>query len=123
MNPHILKEIKQKLLEQKQELEARLSWFTEKDTIKTHNYRTLFPDYGTKDDENAAEVATFSDRLSMEHTLELDLKDVTKALERIEKGTYGICQYCQKPIEEKRLLVRPTSSSCVSCKKKLKGED
>jgi len=123
MKKEIIEKINNSLLEEKKNLQERLSWFTEKDDSVKDNYRTKFPDYGNKDDENAAEVATFSDRLSMEHTLELDLKDINSALERIEKGTYGICKYCEQTIEEKRLFIRPTSSSCVSCKKKLKAEN
>ena len=122
MDKKTLETIKNKLLEEKSGLEERLKQFAQKDTSKQNNYKAVFPDYGSKDDENAAEVAAFSDRLSLEHTLEVDLRDVNKALENIEKGNYGICKYCKKPIGEKRLLVRPTSSSCVECKKKLKGE-
>ena len=58
----------------------------------------------------------------LEITLEKTLRDVKRALIAIEKGTYGVCKYCDKPIEEKRLLARPTSSSCVSCKKTLTDE-
>ena len=55
--------------------------------------------------------------------LEKELRDVNKSLDRITKDKYGICNHCGNPIEEERLKIRPTSSSCVSCKKKLKGEE
>ena len=122
MDKKTLDIIKKKLLDQRKELQERVEWFAKEDEDRKGNYKTLFPNYGTKDDENAAEVATFSDRISMEHTLELEMSDINKALASIEKGTYGICKYCKQSIEEKRLLVRPTSSSCVACKKRLKGE-
>ena len=122
MDKKTLDIIKKKLFDQRKELQERVEWFAKEDEDRKGNYKTLFPNYGTKDDENAAEVATFSDRISMEHTLELEMSDINKALASIEKGTYGICKYCKQSIEEKRLLVRPTSSSCVACKKRLKGE-
>ena len=122
MDKKTLDIIKKKLLDQRKELQERVEWFAKEDEDRKGNYKTLFPNYGTKDDENAAEVATFSDRISMEHTLELEMSDINKALASIEKGTYGTCKYCKQSIEEKRLLVRPTSSSCVACKKRLKGE-
>lgn len=122
MDLKALKVIKEKLLEQQKQLEERLSWFAKQDGSNPENYRSRFPDYGDKEDENAAEVAAYSDRISLEHTVESDLRDVHRAIQSIEKGTYGICQYCKNPIEEKRLLVRPTSGSCVTCKKQLKGE-
>lgn len=122
MDKETLKIIKDKLLAEKKSLEDRLKSFTEKDAGESDNYRSKFPSFGDKEDENAAEVATYGDQLSIEHTLELNLRDVNKALESIKKGKYGNCKYCGQPIEEKRLLARPTSSSCVACKKKLKGE-
>ncbi|HRU90169.1 MAG TPA: hypothetical protein P5094_02540 [Patescibacteria group bacterium] len=30
-----------------------------------------------------------------------------------------MCKYCHKKIDEKRLLARPFSSSCIKCKNKL----
>ncbi len=79
-----------------------------------------YPDYGSKEDENAAEVATLSDELSLEQKLEESLSDVRSALDRMKKGTYGMCRYCGKPIDPRRLAARPESSSCVSCKEQLK---
>lgn len=122
MDTQTLNTIKQNLEEEKKRLEDDLADFTKKDKTMDDNYRSEFPEYGNKEDENAAEVAEYSDRLSLEHTLEKQLRDVNKALASLAKGDYGICQHCGQPIEEKRLLVRPTSTSCVECKKKLKGE-
>ena len=117
-----IKSIQAKLLEQEQQLQERLRWFTTQDASNPDDYHSRFPDYGDKEDENAAEVGAYSDRISLEHAVESDLKDVRRALQDIERGSYGTCRHCGKPIEEKRLLIRPTSSSCVECKKKLKGE-
>ena len=41
------------------------------------------------------------------------LKEVNSALERIDKGTYGICEVCHDPIEEDRLLVDPLVRVCL----------
>jgi len=121
MKKENLEIIKQKLIEEKNKLEDTLKGIAQKGEVKG-DYKADFPNFGNKDDENAAEVADFSDRLSLEQSLELSLRDVNKALANIEKGTYGRCKYCNKPIDERRLMIRPTSSSCVECKKKLKGE-
>ncbi len=59
---------------------------------------------------------------SLKSALEKELRDVYKALERVEEGLYGICKYCDAIIEEDRLRARPTSSSCISCKKTLTDE-
>ncbi|PIP18007.1 MAG: hypothetical protein COX43_01125 [Parcubacteria group bacterium CG23_combo_of_CG06-09_8_20_14_all_35_9] len=114
--------IKEKLLEEKDRLERELKQFAEKNIHNKEDYETRFPDYGSKDDENAAEVAVFGDRLSLERRLEVSLRDAKNALERVAKGTYGVCKHCGRPIDLQRLLARPTSSSCINCKKSLKGE-
>ena len=78
---------------------------------------SVFPNYGDKEDENAAEVAEFEANLGIEQDLAKTLRDVASALERLATGTYGVCKYCHKPIDPRRLQARPTSSSCVECKK------
>ena len=41
------------------------------------------------------------------------LKEVSSALERIDRGTYGICEVCHDPIEEDRLMVDPLIRVCL----------
>jgi RNA polymerase-binding transcription factor len=41
---------------------------------------------------------------------------VKEALERVDNGTYGICESCGKPISEKRLIARPVTTECIECK-------
>lgn len=42
-------------------------------------------------------------------------KLVDEALEKIEKGNYGVCQQCDKTIPEARLNVVPFAQYCVKC--------
>lgn len=41
------------------------------------------------------------------------LRAIEEALERIEDGTYGLCEDCDEPINEKRLSVQPWTSLCI----------
>jgi sigma-B regulation protein RsbU (phosphoserine phosphatase) len=41
------------------------------------------------------------------------LQQVDSALERIDNGSYGICDVCKDPIEEDRLLVDPLITVCL----------
>jgi DnaK suppressor protein len=41
--------------------------------------------------------------------------DVVRALEKIDEGTYGLCDRCGALIPEERLEARPWSVLCVSC--------
>jgi DnaK suppressor protein len=41
--------------------------------------------------------------------------DVVRALEKLEEGTYGLCDRCGALIPEERLEARPWSVLCVRC--------
>ena len=41
---------------------------------------------------------------------------IREALERIEMGTYGICEECGEEISEQRLMARPVATLCIDCK-------
>ena len=84
-------------------------------------HRVKFPEYGDKADENAQEIDDYTTNLATDKLLESTLRDVEGALDRIAKGTYGICKYCKQPIGKKRMLARPVASTCVECKTKLQN--
>ena len=41
---------------------------------------------------------------------------IKEAIERIENGTYGICEMCGEEISEARLKARPVTTLCIDCK-------
>lgn len=45
-------------------------------------------------------------------------KQIKKALDRVKKGKYGICEDCGKMIDTDRLAVFPEATKCVKCEKK-----
>lgn len=114
--------IKTSLEELKIRLKNELGNIASKDTHTASHVTAAFPKYGNDEDDNAREVADYTTNKPLEISLEKTLVDVNKALDRLAKGNYGICKYCDQPIAEKRLLARPTSSACVSCKKTLTDE-
>lgn len=57
----------------------------------------------------------YEKELSVERNAEDLLAKVEHALERIEKGEYGICESCGKPIPVARLEVLPYATLCVAC--------
>ncbi len=48
-----------------------------------------------------------------EHKL---IKKIKNALERIENGTFGICEHCEEEITLDRLKARPVTTQCIDCK-------
>ncbi|HEV2206613.1 MAG TPA: TraR/DksA C4-type zinc finger protein [Candidatus Acidoferrales bacterium] len=44
-----------------------------------------------------------------------ELAEVERALIRIKKGEYGICEMCENPIREARLQALPWARLCIQC--------
>lgn len=123
MTTDLLQRFKGELVEEKARLEQELSDLGKKDPNHPGHFDTTYPESGgNSDDDNAAEVTEYADELSIEARLEGELRDVNKALVAIDQGTYGVCKYCNKEIDVKRLEARPASSSCINCKKLLTQE-
>jgi len=47
---------------------------------------------------------------------------IREAMQRIEDGTYGVCEICGKPIGEKRLEMIPYAPLCARCQMKTERE-
>lgn len=50
------------------------------------------------------------------------LAAVGEALERIEEGTYGVCEMCESDIAEGRLEAMPFTRVCVNCQQERERE-
>ena len=69
-----------------------------------------------------------NDRASFEsdRNCELQIRDrerqlilkLKEAIQRIDNGVFGICNFCGGPITEKRLMARPVTTLCIDCKMK-----
>ncbi|MEW6443567.1 MAG: TraR/DksA family transcriptional regulator [bacterium] len=57
-------------------------------------------------------------RLRLNERERQKLKQIEDALERIEEGTFGICDRCGEKIPFGRLKVMPSTTVCVACKTK-----
>ncbi len=115
--------MKARLLKDKERLEHDLADVAVKDPKQPGHYIAEYPESkGDSEDDNASEVTDYADELSLVGRLESELRDTVKAIENIDKGTYGVCKYCNKQIDIKRLEARPTSSACIDCKKSLTQE-
>ncbi len=50
------------------------------------------------------------------NTLKESLAEVENALDKLERGTYGLCNGCNKPISPARLEAIPQAALCIDCK-------
>ena len=112
-------EMKERLLSDKEELEKKLGKM-EGGVGEEHTDESVFPEYGDEEDDNVHEIDGFLVNQNVLEDYKKRLRDVNAALERMKKGTYGICKYTNEKIEEGRLRARPTSSSSVAAKQMFK---
>ena len=54
--------------------------------------------------------------ITLANTIHERVIQVEHALERLEAGTYGMCERCGKPIPAARLAAFPSATLCVDCK-------
>ena len=75
---------------------------------------------GAGDDQADAGAKTYE----REHELALSynsqdlLAQIERAVQRMDAGTYGICESCARPIGKARLQVFPRATLCVTCKQR-----
>jgi RNA polymerase-binding protein DksA len=72
-------------------------------------------------DNHLADTATVTLDREIDYTLEENsenvLKEIDRALQKIEAGTFGTCENCGKPIAEERLQAIPYATHCIDCKR------
>jgi DnaK suppressor protein len=109
-----IREIKKKLIAQRKALLAEAI-----DALNELPGQTVFPDLG---DQASAEIdRSFMLRLrGRERKL---LKKIDGAIERIDQGTFGICDKCGEEINIKRLEARPVTNMCIECKTQQEEEE
>ncbi len=75
-----------------------------------------------KDDEVDLDVYEREKNLALVRRLEQKIEEIDRALQTAQKGTYGICERCGKPIDPERLKALPETTMCVKCKNELERE-
>ncbi len=101
-----LEAIKNELLEKKHELDQEL----------TRLYQEKFSDDQVQDPGDQALSSTMESlRSAMQDTRLEEYRRLTRALEKIDEGTYGICVECDSQISEKRLKSFPNAERCLIC--------
>lgn len=116
MKKELLEQLKSLLENEKSALKKELESFATEDKNNKGNWEAKRIDAQDTDmEEKADAMEEYDNLLSLEHSLEIKLKDVNLAIEKIGKETFGVCEKCDKEIEEKRLLVCPEAKLCMKC--------
>lgn len=85
--------------------------------VKTDASMLDFGDDVDSGDEEADETEEKGNKLAVEQVLKKRVAEIDFALERIKRGTYGVCEMCGGEISENVLDAAPESNLCEKCKK------
>jgi DnaK suppressor protein len=102
--------IKKELLVRKAQIEQELDRLS----------REKVSDDQVQDPGDQAMTSTMEEiNISLQNNERNEYDMILKALDMLEKGTYGVCSDCGSPIAEKRLLMYPNATRCLTCQEAL----
>jgi len=113
LNPRDLDSYRQLLTQLRREVSGDISDL-EADAFSTDGDRLSV--------DNPADIG--SESFAQEFSLELlqrdeaTLAEIDEALDRVEAGTFGLCESCEEPIPRARLNAVPHARFCVDCQRK-----
>lgn len=122
MSDEDLKFFEEMLLEKRRQLVTAQS-----ESEKANVFQGQKAQGGDSGDSDGADSAT--DYNSLETNFSLAAREgkylvyLEEALQRIKKGTFGVCKVCQELIPKARLIAVPTATKCVNCKEETKKKE
>lgn len=112
MDKNALDNFKKRLLDEKALLEKELAKIGRKDKSAPGGWDATSGSMevdSADENEVADKLEEMEENSGIVTNLEGQLKEVNAALDRIEKGTYGICEKTGKPIDMERLEANPSA--------------
>lgn len=122
MDKKTLEKFKKQLLEEKEKIIGGIHNLTKENLSSSQSdasgdlshYSTHMADVGSDSFERELALGLVSNEQEF-------LYKIDEALRAIDKGTYGNCETCNKPIKEARLKALPFAKLCISCQEKLES--
>lgn len=116
MNKKDTDRFKTKLMAEKATLETELNKVGQQNNGTTNAWEatsgTIEVD-SADENEVADKFEEYEGNQGIVKQLQSQLDEVNSALERIEAGTYGVCEICGKPIEPERLEANPSAKNSI----------
>jgi DnaK suppressor protein len=107
MNEKELEDIRQDLLERRENLQRRIK--EENDKVNENKSENLDPADLAQDYNFRQRISSIVDRY------ELEIVEINNALRRIEEGSFGTCENCGATIPIERLRAMPQAKLCIRC--------
>ncbi|MGO4343091.1 TraR/DksA C4-type zinc finger protein [Phycicoccus sp. Soil748] len=110
------------LREVRSEIQADIAHLRQEITVAEADLVGLMRDAGDGAGDDQADAGAKTYEREQEISLANNARDMLDqnlhALERLDNGTYGICESCGNPIGKLRLQAAPRATLCVTCKTK-----
>nr|WP_324609598.1 TraR/DksA family transcriptional regulator [Streptomyces sp. NRRL S-340] len=112
----------EEVTEARGELESEMERLSTEISASEAALAGLMRDSGDGAGDDQADTGTKN--ITREHELALaanareTLTQTERALDRLEAGTYGVCENCGNPIGKARMQAFPRATLCVECKQK-----
>jgi RNA polymerase-binding protein DksA len=115
-----LEKFRELLLAERERLEAELEEIESRaarlDESERANEMSAYDDHPA---DLASETFEREKDLAIRESVESMIHKVINALEKIDRGTYGMCDACGKPIKKARLKALPFATLCLDCQDRL----
>ena len=104
-------------------------WLTQRLDESLAKAHKTFTDISDLKDRPSDEMEEASLSADMGFTLRIRDREaklmakIAEALDRLENGTFGICEECGEEIPIKRLRARPVTALCIACKRVQEAEE
>lgn len=112
----------EEVAEVRRELEADVNRITADLEVSESELAGLMHDYGGGAGDDSADtggkVLEREQGLTLTQNSRVLLQQTTRALQRIDDGSYGYCESCEQPIGKLRLEAFPRATLCVACKQR-----
>ena len=80
----------------------------------------VYPREPVKDENDlASEIVQNELDLALVQSSRSKILALQQALAKIRSGKFGVCEECEVPIPENRLMVKPESHLCIRCQEKM----
>jgi len=101
--------IRSLLEERREETRARIA------ELSAPTERGTAQGFGKRIGDGTIEAVSRLTDIGVGSTLETTLARTERALEKLEAGTYGVCDSCDRPIPPRRLEAMPDTVLCLEC--------
>ena len=117
MNKKTLEKFKKTLTELKKKIEGNIDGLNETSLDQGSNL-SHYPDDPSYIANDEFEKPMAFNIMNVDQSI---LEQVDDALNKIQNGTYGICERCGKKISIERLEAKPWAKYCVKCREELEN--